>query len=458
MRYTKIVATIGPACDTKIDQLIKHGVDVARLNFSHGNYDYFKKVIKQIRNVNSLIPILLDTKGPEVRIGDIKPTQIEKNSFVNLVPFGAKLDLGSIPLSYTNLSADVKKGDKLMIDDGKLILRVERFDGKTVVCKALDSHVLLPRKSVDVLGGSVSLPDLTLQDKKDISFGVKQGVDIIAVSLVRNAKTITQVRKLAPKQFIVAKIEHPEAVKNFDAILSVSDGIMIARGDLGLTVPTEKVPTLQKKMIDKCNLAGKPVIVATQMLDSMTTEPIPTRAEASDVANAVFDGVDALMLSGETASGDYPIESVKMMEKIAHEADAHLKEKSVHIHKSKETMVESMCVLITEAAHEMNVKAIITPTVTGYTSRLLAKYRPKIPIVGITRNLVVGRTLNLSKGVRSFVINKPTAHSQIKECIDEIVDLHNLKKSDLVIVAYNNSQNVSGTTNVFEIREVKELM
>lgn len=457
MRFTKLIATIGPACDHRLHDLIRHGIDVARLNFSHGDYNYFSKIIKKIRSIDSSIPILLDTKGPEVRIGDIEPIKINKGDIITLAPPSKKFSGLVIPLTYANFAKNVKKGDKLLIDDGKLILIVKEIDGKNVVCTAFDSFILLKRKSVDVLGGHIDLPDVTLHDKRDIAFGVKQGVDIIAVSLVRSAKTVKQVRRLAPDQFIIAKIENPLAIKNFDAILKASDGIMIARGDLGLTVPTEDVPILQKEIIEKCNLAGKPVIVATQMLESMTVEPMPTRAEVTDVANAVFDGADALMLSGETASGNFPIESVKMMHRIAVKADHNIKHKPIHIHTNSETMVESICVLITEATDEMNIKAIIAPTKSGFTPRLLAKYRPKIPIIAVTHCFDVSRPLNLSKGVCCFICNHKNVHKQISNTIDDIVELHSLKPNDLVILVYNNSEQV-GTTNVFEIRKVKELM
>ena len=462
MKFTKIVATIGPASDStqKIKELIDNGMDVARLNFSHGNYEYFTDVIKKLRKASNKIPILLDTKGPEIRIGILeKPIEIKKGQVIAFTPH--KVPTGSnklIPVNYKGLAKDVSKGNTILADDGKLEFKVLSKRGDHVICRVMNDGTIKSQKSIDIPGVSVSLPDVTTQDIKDIAYGMKMDLDIIAASLVRKPEAITKIRKLCgnKKVLIIAKIEHPDAITNFDKILELSDGAMVARGDLGLNIPPEEVPTVQKMIIKKCNAAGKPVIVATQMLESMTENPRPTRAEASDVANAIFDGADAVMLSGETASGKYPIESIKTMNKICEITDKnynyHLKKSEIE---QRESVSESISIIVKEASEEMDVKAIIAPTSTGFTARLISKHRPQIPIIALTTNYKVMRQMGLTRGVFQFESKHKEMKKLIIESVKDAANSHLVKKNDKIILVYNSSKKLC-TTNAIEIREVRE--
>jgi len=338
MRKTKIVCTIGPASDSPemLKKLIEAGMNVARLNFSHGDFETHGNSIRNIRQaageLGKTVAILLDTKGPEIRLGKLatEPVELERGQTVILTTEDVLGTRERIPVSHKGLPEDVDVGSTILIDDGLIALTVLDIQGTEIHCRVENSGPIKSNKGLNVPGVAVSLPGITEKDAADIVFGIRQGVDFIAASFVRRASDVLEIRELLERHGashiqIIAKIENQQGLENLDEILEVSDGLMVARGDLGVEIPVEEVPLVQKRIIEKCNQAGKPVITATQMLDSMQRNPRPTRAEASDVANAIFDGTDAIMLSGETAAGKYPVESVLMMSRIAERAEAALR-------------------------------------------------------------------------------------------------------------------------------------
>ena len=458
MRLTKIVATIGPASDSRqqLKKLLDNGVDVCRLNLSHGTHEYHQKAIKRIRSLSKKVAILLDTKGPEVRTAVLQePFKIKKGQKIILSTTTTDTNKSQIKVDYPDLPADVKKGDIILIDDGNIELKVIRKSKTSIVTTAVGTAELNSRKSVVIPNVSLNLPEVTRQDIVDIKFGIQQGVDIIALSLVHSAKAIKRVRKLCGKnkKFIVAKIEHPDGVNNIEEILDVADGVMIARGDLGLNLPFEQVPKVQKLLVNLAIKAGKPVIVATQMLESMIAAPRPTRAEASDVANAVTDGADAVMLSEETAVGKYPIQAVKTMVKICEATEPITKsralpEKTTEIH-------EAIAKAVIDLEKDGIVKAILTPTRGGFTPTIISKYRPSVPIFALTYSESVMRKLALIRGVTQFAQKD---HSLIKDAIKFALKENMLKNTDTVAVVYGKHIKKSGVTNVMELRVVDEIL
>lgn len=414
MRKTKIVCTIGPASESleKLKQLIAAGMNVARLNFSHGDYEEHGARITNIRQaaaeLNKTVAILLDTKGPEIRTGKlaVEPIELVQDEFITLTTEEILGDKDRISVTYTDLPSDVRVGSTILIDDGLIGLTVVDIQGTEIKCKIVNGGTIKSKKGVNVPGVSISLPGITEKDANDIRFGIEQGVDFIAASFVRKESDVLEIRKLLEehnaKIQIISKIENQEGVDNLDSILEVSDGLMVARGDLGVEIPAEEVPLAQKLMIEKCNLVGKPVITATQMLDSMQRNPRPTRAEASDVANAIFDGTDAIMLSGETAAGKYPVESVLTMARIAERTESALEYREIFTKQSlkqQTTVTDAISQAVANTALDLDAKAIISSTQTGYTARMVAKYRPKAPIIAVTASEDVMRGLALSWGV-----------------------------------------------------------
>src|SRR5699024_2206237 len=424
MRKTKIVCTIGPASESveTLTQLIEGGMNVARLNFSHGDFDEHEQRIQNIREAaektGKIIAILLDTKGPEVRTGTFKHGEAEiiKGSIVHVTMEEVEGTAERFSLNYPGLINDVHPGSKILLDDGLIELEVLEIDheNQELKTKALNSGIIENKKGVNVPNVSVKLPGITEKDAEDIKFGIEQDVDYIAASFVRRPSDIMEIQELleeydATHIKIIPKIENQEGVDNIDSILEVSNGVMVARGDLGVETPAEDVPLVQKKLITKCNTAGKPVITATQMLDSMQRNPRPTRAEASDVANAIFDGTDAIMLSGETAAGDYPVESVQTMSNIALKAESGLNHKFILDNRSKSvdmTMTDAISQSVTHTAMNLTVSAIITPTESGHTARMISKYRPEAPIIAVTFNEHVNRQLSLIWGVHAVMGRK----------------------------------------------------
>ena len=416
---TKIICTIGPASanEAMIRGLVMCGMSVARLNFSHGKHEWFAEVIATVRRVaaelNRTVAVMLDTKGPEVRTCSLaggESVMLHKDTtFTLLTDTSVDGDDTRVATTYPGLPQSVEVGDYILIDDGLIRLRVTEVHTDSVVTTVLNSGQLGQNKGVNLPGKEYDLPAVTAKDRADIAFGVEQNVDIIAASFIRNKANVDEVRALPGVAdagiHIVSKIESTEGLTNFDEILAASDGIMVARGDLGVEIPIEKVCNEQKKMISKCNQAGKPVITATQMLDSMIRNPRPTRAECTDVANAVFDGTDCVMLSGETASGKYPVESVQMMGKISEEAERILSYHQLFlaIKALKEDGVaveETVASSAVNAAFEQKARAIVALTNTGNTARLIAKYCPACPIFAVTATPQTARQLRLQEVVQ----------------------------------------------------------
>jgi pyruvate kinase len=414
LKKTKIICTQGPSTEKPgvVDALIANGMNCARFNFSHGDHAEHQARIDAVRaaakKAGRVISLILDTKGPEMRLGEFKAGKVmlQKGNKFTLTYDDEPGDETHVSINHKKLYTEVKPGDKLLLSDGLVELRVEEIKGKDILTTILNSGKMSTRKRVAAPGVSLGLPPISDQDKKDIIFGVQNDMDFVAASFIQRASDVEAIRALINEHGghmeIIPKIENLEGVKNFDSILAVSDGIMVARGDLGVEIPAEDVPLIQKDIIKKCNRAGKPVIVATQMLDSMERNPRPTRAEVSDVGNAILDGTDAIMLSGETASGDYPVEAVATMNRIAMRIEQSLDYKKIFTSKSIErqpSTTDAIAHATVELAYELDAKAIITPTMSGYTTKVVSKYRPKCAIVAYASNDKVARHLNLRWGV-----------------------------------------------------------
>jgi pyruvate kinase len=414
LKKTKIICTMGPTTEKEgiLDDLIANGMNCARFNFSHGDHAEHLGRITAVREAaakaDKVISLILDTKGPEMRLGEFRDGKVmlEKGNRFVLTYSDEPGDETHVPISHKELYKEVKPGDTILLSDGLVGLNVESIEGKDIVTKILNSGKMSTKKRVAAPGVSVSLPPISEQDEKDIIFGISQDMDFVAASFIQRASDVEAIRELIKKNNghmeIIPKIENLEGVKNIDEIIEAADGIMVARGDLGVEIPAEDVPLIQKNIITKCNKAGKPVIVATQMLESMTANPRPTRAEASDVANAILDGTDAIMLSGETANGDYPVEAVQTMNKIAQRIESSLHYKKIFVNQGfahLQNTTDAIAHATVQLAYELDASAIITPTETGYTTRVVSKYRPKAVIVAYAANERTARHLNLRWGV-----------------------------------------------------------
>jgi pyruvate kinase len=477
MRKTKIVCTIGPASESvdKLVQLIEAGMNVSRLNFSHGNHEEHAARIKNIREAASKtgknVGILLDTKGPEIRTNDMENGAIELTTGQECIVSMTEV-LGTpekFSVTYDQLIDDVHPGAKILLDDGLIGLEVISIDkpSNEIKTRVLNSGTLKNKKGVNVPGVSVNLPGITEKDAKDILFGIEQGVDFIAASFVRRATDVLEIRQLLEENNgtniqIIPKIENQEGVDNINEILEVSDGLMVARGDLGVEIPAEEVPLVQKDLIKKCNTLGKPVITATQMLDSMQRNPRPTRAEASDVANAIFDGTDAIMLSGETAAGQYPVEAVQTMHNIASRAEQALDHKELLSARSKDTehnITDAIGQSVAHTALNLEVNAIITPTESGHTARMISKYRPKAPIIAATSNDHVLRRLALVWGVYPQLGQKAeTTDEMLAIAVEESVNSGLVSHGDLVVITAGVPVGEAGTTNLMKIHVVGDIL
>ncbi|MEN1968242.1 pyruvate kinase [Lentibacillus sp. N15] len=477
MRKTKIVCTIGPASESidTLEKLIHSGMNVARLNFSHGDFDehgYRIENIKQAaKKTGQTVAILLDTKGPEIRTGTFENGEAELTRgsivYVSMEEMVGTAERFSI--TYPGLIDDVFEGSKILLDDGLIELEVlevnkQRNELKT---KALNSGMIKNKKGVNVPNVKVNLPGITDKDANDIAFGIEQGIDFIAASFVRRPSDVLEIRELLEKNNaahiqIIPKIENQEGVDNIDEILEVSDGIMVARGDLGVEIPAEDVPLVQKKLIHKCNTAGKPVITATQMLDSMQRNPRPTRAESSDVANAIFDGTDAIMLSGETAAGQYPVESVSTMNNIALKTETALDHKQILTNRSKSadmTITDAISQSVTHTAMNLSVNAIITPTESGNTARMISKYRPEAPIVAVTVSELVNRQLSLVWGVHAIMGNRATSTDEMLDiAVDRGLNSKIIQRGSRVIITAGVPVGESGTTNLMKVHVIGDVV
>lgn len=452
MKKTKIICTMGPNTNDRelMKKLVENGMDIARFNFSHGDHEEQKArmdMLKAIREeVGRPVAILLDTKGPEIRTGllkDGKKVNLEEGQTFTLTTEKIEGDEKRVSITYDGLAEDVEIGKTILIDDGLIELKVKNITDTDIICTVINGGELGQRKGVNVPNVPVRLPALTQKDREDIIFGVEQGVDFIAASFVRSAEGVLEIKALlkecnAPHIPIIAKIENAEGIKNIDEILHCADGIMVARGDLGVEIPAQEVPYLQKLLIQKCNDNYKPVITATQMLDSMIRNPRPTRAEVTDVANAVYDGTDAVMLSGETAQGKYPLEALQMMVEIVKNTENHLDYDAL-LEKAQENQKKSIASAIgyssVATAASLKAKCILTPTASGATARVVSKFKPEAMIVGVTPNEETLRRMQIYRGVYPI---KSIPYSTTEEIFDEAINLASVKglveTGDIVVV------------------------
>ena len=452
MKKTKIVCTMGPNTDNReiMKELALNGMDVARFNFSHGDHAEHKHRLEILESVREElgIPIasLLDTKGPEIRTGklkDGKKVTLKEGDLYTLTTEEIVGDETRGYINYAGLAEDVKPGDRILIDDGLIELHVREVNGTDIVCRIENGGELGEKKGVNVPGVRVKLPALTDKDKEDIRFGVDAGFDFVAASFVRNADAIREIREILDEKGsamqIIAKIENEEGIENIDSIIEASDGIMVARGDMGVEIPAEKVPHIQKMIIRKCNLACKVVITATQMLDSMIRNPRPTRAEVSDVANAVYEGTDAVMLSGETAMGSYPIEAVRMMSQIAEESEKYL---DYMFYQRRKVSAENLrnisntvCYSSVATASDLEAPVIVAPSVSGFTTRMLSKWRPKALIAGLSPSMTAVRQMQLYWGVKSFHAKRAESTDALLFASVELLKEKGIVKEGEIVVA-----------------------
>ena len=419
MRKTKIVCTMGPNTDNKdiMEALVKNGMNVARFNFSHGDYEEQRNrmdLLKRVREEQGKpIAILLDTKGPEIRTGVLengKKVALSEGADFTLYTKETVGNASGCSITYAGLTEDVKQGNRILIDDGLIELEVKEVEKDAIHCRVVNGGELGEKKGINVPNVKVQLPVVTEKDKADINFGIEQGFDFIAASFVRTADAIREIKSILEEKGanikVIAKIENAEGIENLDEIIEESDGIMVARGDMGVEIPAEQVPYVQKMIIRKCNEVCKPVITATQMLDSMIRNPRPTRAEVTDVANAVYDGTDVVMLSGETAMGKYPVEALRMMCHIVEETEQHLSKDFYKKRKvsdsSQRSLSNAVCYASVSTAHDLNAKVIIAPSISGYTTRMLSKWRPEAQIIGMSPSISVVRQMQIYWGVRPF--------------------------------------------------------
>ena len=463
IKKTKIVCTLGPASENEetLRELIKNGLNVCRLNFSHGSHEEHKgrmDLVKKLREeLNMPTAILLDTKGPEIRTGkfDVPEVFLEEGQTFTITMKDVIGDKERCTVSYKGLANDVKPGDTILIDDGLVGLTVKEVNNDNIVCEVQNSGIVKNHKGVNVPGVKVNLPAITDKDRSDIEFGIEQGIDFIAASFVRKVSDVLAIREILEENNaehikIISKIENQEGVENLDEIIEVSDGIMVARGDLGVEIPTEEIPVVQKLMIKKCNEAGKPVITATQMLDSMIRNPRPTRAEVTDVANAIYDGTDAIMLSGETAAGKYPVEAVKTMATIAKRAEETMRNRRDKINKSK-NVTDAISYATCTTAMDLEAKAILSSTASGHTARMVSKFRPDCPIIATTSDESVRRQLSLTWGVLPVMRNKSANTDQvIVNSIEAAKTAEYVNENDIVVITAGGSE----TTNLIKVETV----
>lgn len=477
MRSTKIICTMGPNTDKKtvMKSLVKNGMNVARFNFSHGDHEEQRERMNLLKNVREEldrpVAILLDTKGPEIRTGLLesgkKVTLKEGSEFILYTEEMTGNETGCC-VTYPGLAKDVKAGDRILIDDGLIELKVKQIKSGNIVCHVENGGELGERKGVNVPNVKVKLPAVTEKDIDDILFGIQQDIDFIAASFIRSAKGVKEIRKILKENHaehisIIAKIENAEGVENIDEIIEASDGIMVARGDLGVEIPAQEVPHIQKMIIKKCNERYVPVITATQMLDSMIRNPRPTRAEVADVANAIYDGTDAVMLSGETAAGKYPIEALKMMNEIAENTEQYVDyEKYIHHRTMYEQSKISSAIGIASVRTARNIGAacIVTPTMSGKTARLISNFRPSMPIYAVTPNEMVQHKMQLYWGViplKGYI--KDTTENIIVNAMETIKRKRLVRKGQTVVItagdpATNNTKAEGRVTNMLHVLEV----
>ncbi|MER3523933.1 MAG: pyruvate kinase [Ignavibacteria bacterium] len=471
---TKIVCTLGPSTNTveMIVQLVRSGADVMRLNFSHGTYEdhlrAFANIQEAAQRTGEFITVLQDLQGPKIRIGDFNVPFVElhQGDHFTITTESIMGDRSKVSTTYANLTRDVRPGDMILLDDGKLRVRVLEVRGNDVHTEVIIGGTLSAHKGINLPNVAVSTPSLTAKDIQDLEFGIKHDIDYVALSFVRTADDIRQLRKaiiegIEKSRFlpIVAKIEKPQAIANIDEIIAEADAIMIARGDLGVELPPEDVPMLQKKIIRKCNAAGKPVIIATQMLESMINSPTPTRAEANDVANGVLDGADAVMLSGETSVGKYPLEAVQIMDRIIRKVEQeHLGTQRLLNHTPSgvssrhDALGRAACVL----AEQMNAAAIVCVTHSGETASVLSRYRPRTRILAITDRAKILRRLNLIWGVHGIVVESLEEDSDkaVRQIQEKLLNLGLIRRGEYMVLLAGQPFFARGSTNFIEVEKV----
>ncbi|MCI7692933.1 pyruvate kinase [Veillonella caviae] len=466
MKRTKIVCTVGPGTDKPgiLENMMRAGMNVARFNFSHGTHDEQLERMQMVRDaamvVNKPIALMLDTKGPEVRLGLFKDGKVFLKAGQNFTLTTDDVE-GSVEISSVNhkgLVKDVSVGDVILLADGLVTLHIDKIEGNNIITTVVNSGEIGNRKRVAVPGGALSLPPVSEQDEEDLRFGCRQGIDFVAASFMQRGKDVVAIRRILESEQkdvkIIAKIENAEGVKNIDEILDVADGLMVARGDLGVEIPAEEVPVLQKMMIEKCNHLGKPVITATQMLESMIQNPRPTRAEASDVANAILDGTDAIMLSGETANGAYPVEAVETMTRIAEVTEQSV----IYDHQSRTqggddlTTTDAVCLASVRIARDLKAAAILTCTESGHTAISVARHRPNCKIIAVTPHDETIRRMQLCWGVQAIkgqaIIN---SDEMVKQAIAAALGAGVIESGDLVVVTAGVPSGSTGTTNMIRV-------
>ncbi|KPV39918.1 pyruvate kinase [Alicyclobacillus ferrooxydans] len=475
VRQTKIVCTIGPASESPemLRELIRAGMDVARLNFSHGDYEEHGERIRRIRaaaeEVGKHVGLMLDIKGPKIRTGKIAGGAVELIDGNKITLTIDPVELGTaerVSISYEGLVEDVYPGAPIRIDDGLIGLVVDEVRGHDIICTVVNGGVLKDRKGINVPGVTLRIPGVTEKDAADIRFGIEQRVDFIAASFVRKSADVLEVRRILEEHNyqadIISKIETQEGIERLAEIVEVSDGIMVARGDLGVEIPTEEVPLAQKRMIQMCNLAGKPVITATQMLDSMQRNPRPTRAEASDVANAILDGTDAIMLSGETAAGRYPLEAVKTMAQIASRTEYAVSTKEVvdrHTTSADRNVTDAIGHAVQSMSEELGVSAVVVATTSGHSARVVSKHRPHAMIVAATPRAEVARRLTVSYGVYPVVIQDVKTTDEVLEtAVQGALDAGFVSHGDLVIIVAGVPVGQRGTTNLLKVHTIGDVL
>ncbi len=471
MKKTKIVATIGPASSNEavLTKLIKAGVNVVRLNFSHGDHKSHEELIVLVRKVakklNTTVAILQDLPGPKIRIGDFytERVQIKKGSIFTLTTKPCVGDETMVYVNYKALPKEVKKGSFILLDDGKKKLQVLSTQKTEIKCRVLVGGETKGRRGVNIPGAYLKISSLTKKDREHLVFGIKQDVDFIALSFVRKASDILELKEILKKEKseagVIAKIETKEAIDNLDEIIEETDVVMVARGDLAVEVPAENVPLFQKKIVKKCNELGKPVVVATQMLESMIKSPIPTRAEVSDVANSILDGADAIMLSEETALGEYPVEAVSMMNSVAEKIEANYPRVSFKKHDACELLpkgiVDSVSNSVVNTAYEVGAKAIIALTESGFTARMISRYKPTQPIIVMTPNIKTANKIILSFGCGSIVIKPFKYVANVMDQVRKFVLKEKYaKKGDKVVIVAGVPFGQRGGTNMLMVEVI----
>ncbi len=471
LRRAKIVCTIGPACNSEImiRELMRAGMDVARLNFSHGTHEEHARMIERIRRAaekeGRTICILQDLQGPKIRTGrlrDRRPVVLKSRSHVTITPRNVLGTQSLIPTSFRTLAQEVTPGSRILLSDGLIELSVRAIHGDDVECEVINGGKLGEHQGINLPGTPLSVPSLTDKDRKDLEFGIRHQVDMVAISFVRTAADVLETKRLIGVRHddipVIAKLEKPQAIEHLEEILEVSDGVMVARGDLAVEMPPERVPVIQKLIIRRAADWRKPVITATQMLQSMVDNPRPTRAEASDVANAIFDGSDAVMLSAETASGKYPREAVAMMGRIVCEAEAHQRDSAVQRRRERRklSIAETICESVAHAAEELDIRAIAVYTETGTTARLVSKYRPKAQVFAFAHRPPVCHRLNLYWGVRPVGCEHVrTAEEMVRTAERDLVHAGVVQRGD-VIAMISGTRGSSGSTNLMRLHTIGE--